>query len=328
MTVYHGKQALVTGAGGFIGSHLVEALLEEGARVKALVHYRSNGSYGWLDTLDCIKDVEVVAGDVRDPWFLSTTIKDGRVDAIFNLAAEISVPMSANAPRLFVETNVLGTLNLLELATKHNCRLVVTSSSEVYGTVEDTLDECHRTYCKSVYAASKAGGDALAQAFCHQHETDVVIVRPFNTFGPRQSQRAAIASFILQALTRPFVRISHPSSRRDWVYVKDTVQGFLKAEMLGASGETYVLATGQSWSVQEIAERVVEQVSPGKEIRIDVKGNRPGSSEVEYLRGNATTAKSELGWSPEWDMGMALYETVNWFRENLQHYQRAGEFTL
>ena len=253
-----GVNVLVTGAGGYLGSHLAEELVRRDARVTALVHYRSDGSWGWLDHSELAREMRVVAGDVRDSGLLRILGWAFRPEAVFHLAALISIPYSHLAPEAFLQTNLLGTTNILRLCRDWNAQLFLASTSEVYGTAQTPqMDEDHPLCPRSPYAASKLAADQLALAYWRGYELPVVLVRPFNSFGPRQSQRAAIPSFILQALGGESVSLAHPESRRDWTYVTDTVRGFiLAAEADAVAGQVFNVATGRAVSVRQAAELV------------------------------------------------------------------------
>jgi UDP-glucose 4-epimerase len=320
-----GATVLVTGADGFIGSHLVERLLEEGARVKAFCLYNSFGSTGWLDSSDTFAaarargDAEVVLGDVRDAELVSGAVKG--VDVVLHLAALIAIPYSYLAPRSYVETNVTGTLNVLEAVRRHGVRQMVnTSTSEVYGTPESVpITERHPLRGQSPYSASKIAADKMAEAYALSFETPVITLRPFNTFGPRQSARAVIPTLLGQMLAGAAqVRLGATSPRRDFTFVTDTCNGFLKVLGAGlAPGETVQLGTGQTHSIAEVAQLCREVTGSAAEIVTDEERIRPSGSEVEILLSDPARAHDLLGWKPEVDLQEGLRRTAEWLRPRL-----------
>jgi len=302
-----GRVVVVTGAGGFIGSHLVEALVAEGSRVRALVHYNAEGSIGSLRHVDrrTLDAIEIVAGDVRDPYAMRSLVRGAQT--VFHLAALIGIPYSYVAPASYVETNIGGTLNLLEATRTEGVeRLVVTSTSETYGTAQYTpIDEVHPAVAQSPYAATKVGADQLALSY---H-------RSFNTCGPRQSERAIIPTIVMQALRNVDpLRLGSLEPRRDLLYVTDTVRGFLVlAERPEAIGRAVNLGTGTSHSVRELAE-VVGRVL-GRELRViqDTVRVRPERSEVKELCADAGVARS-FGWMPKVTLESGVREVVDFMR--------------
>jgi dTDP-glucose 4,6-dehydratase len=321
------KRALVTGAGGFIGSHLTERLVDLGARTRALVHYNSANSWGWLDTSPLRGRIEVVAGDVCDPEGLREAL-DG-VDVVFHLAALIAIPYSYRAPRSYVRTNVEGTLNLLQGARDAGVeRVVHTSSSEVYGTARRVpIDEDHPLQGQSPYSASKIGADKLAEAFSLSYGLPVVTVRPFNAYGPRQSARAVIPTIVTQALCGTEIRLGEVRPTRDFNYVADTVAGFVAAaESREAVGQVINLGTGEETSIEEVARAILGLT--GKELPIvrDEERVRPAASEVDRLCADPSRARDLLGWQPAHTLEQGLSETIAWIRENLDRY-RVGRYT-
>ena len=313
-----GRIVVVTGAGGFIGSHLVEALVADGARVRALVHYNAEGSIGSLRYIDrrVLDAIEIVAADVRDPYAMRSLVRGAQT--VFHLAALIGIPYSYVAPASYVETNVGGTLNLLEAARAEGVeRLVVTSTSETYGTAQYTpIDEKHPAVAQSPYAATKVGADQLALSYHRSFDTPVCVVRPFNTFGPRQSERAIIPTIVVQALRKVDpLRLGSLEPRRDLLYVTDTVRGFLAlAESPQAVGQAVNLGTGTSHSVRELVEAVGRVL--GRELRVlqDTTRVRPERSEVRELRADASAARS-LGWMPKVSLESGLGHVVDFIRQ-------------
>ena len=316
------KKVLVTGACGFIGSHLTERLVSEGAHVRALVQYNSFNSWGWLDSKK-IKNLEVVAGDIRDRDQMGMITKD--CDIVFHLAALIAIPYSYQAPSCYVDTNITGTLNILQAARENKvARVIHTSTSEVYGSAQYVpIDEKHPLQGQSPYSASKIGADMMAESFYKSFELPVVTVRPFNTYGPRQSARAVIPTIISQILSgQNEVHIGSLDPVRDLTFVSDTVNGFLKAsETKGIEGETINLGTGEGFSVGTILETIFSKT--GKKLKVieDAQRVRPEKSEVLKLISNNTKAKTLLGWEPKVDLDTGLSQTIEWFRHNQHHYK-------
>jgi len=310
----NGRIVVVTGAGGFIGSHLVEALVAEGSRVRALVHYNAEGSIGSLRYVDqrTLDAIEIVAADVRDPYAMRSLVRGA--ETVFHLAALIGIPYSYIAPASYVETNVGGTLNLLEAARSEGVeRLVVTSTSETYGTAQYTpIDEVHPAVAQSPYAATKVGADQLALSYYRSFNTPVCVVRPFNTFGPRQSERAIIPTIVSQALRNTeALRLGSLEPRRDLLYVTDTVNGFLLlAGRAEAIGRAVNLGTGTSYSVRELIETVSRVL--GRELRVvqDSARIRPDRSEVMELRADGSVARA-LGWVPKVSLEEGLRHVVD-----------------
>ena len=318
---WSGRRVLVTGADGFIGSHLAEALVRAGATVRAVCFYNSQGSLGWLDTVepDVRGALDARLGDIRDSRFVEESC-DG-VEVVFHLAALISIPYSYQAPESFVDTNVRGTLNVLEAVRRARCaRLVHTSTSEVYGTPETIpIRESHPLRGQSPYSATKIAADKLCEAFRCSYEVPVVILRPFNTFGPRQSARAVIPTILLQLLRQaPELRLGSLEPRRDLTFVSDTVAGFLAAGTAeGVDGETIHLGTGRAVSVGDIvaaAQRVCKReavvVSCAERIR-------PEHSEVMVLQSDFSRATNLLGWKPTVSLEEGLCATAEWLRDHM-----------
>ncbi|MCS7160284.1 MAG: SDR family NAD(P)-dependent oxidoreductase [Gemmatales bacterium] len=325
---WHGKRVLVTGAGGFIGSHLVERLVESGARVRALVHYNAIGSWGWLDQAPNREHIQVVLGDLTDRDSVYQAAKN--VEIIFHLGALIAIPYSYQAPASYVRTNIEGTLNvLLAVRDLRIARLVHTSTSEVYGTARYVpIDENHPLQGQSPYAATKIAADKLAEAFYCSYGVPVVTVRPFNTYGPRQSARAVIPTIITQCLTKDTIFLGHLHPTRDLNYVSDTVEGFLRAASAdNVLGETINLGSGREISIGDLAQLVARLL--GKTVRIESEDQRcrPQKSEVERLVADNTKAKRLLQWEPRIPLEDGLQRTIDWIREHLRRY-RLGSYTV
>jgi NAD dependent epimerase/dehydratase len=317
-----GKRVLVTGAGGFIGSHLTERLLELGAQTRALVHYRSNGSWGWLDRSSRKSDIEIVAGDIRDRDCVVSAMRG--VDVVFHLAALIGIPYSYAAPASYVETNIGGTLNILQAARDLNVvRVVHTSTSEVYGTARRVpIDEQHTLQGQSPYSASKIGADKLAESFFLSFGLSVVTMRPFNAFGPRQSARAVIPTIISQSLTSDVVSLGNVHPTRDFNYVANTVDGFIRcAESDDIAGQTINVGSGEETSIGDIVKKVAAILGKNVQVRQQEGRQRPETSEVERLIADNTLARKSLGWKPAVSLDEGLSRTIEWIRENLNEYR-------
>jgi NAD dependent epimerase/dehydratase len=321
------KRVLVTGADGFIGSHLVEQLLDAGCKVRAFVYYNSFNSWGWLDTIgkSKLEQIEVVSGDIRDRGSVERAMKG--VEVVFHLAALIGIPYSYYSPESYVGTNITGTLNVLEEAKRTGTeRVLVTSTSEVYGTARYVpIDENHPYQGQSPYSATKIGADRMAESYYRSFELPVTIVRPFNTFGPRQSARAVIPTIIGQLLNGSTeISLGSLSPTRDLVYVKDTVRGFQAiAECDEAIGQEINIATQSEISVGDLAQSLISQINPAAVIRSSEERTRPKNSEVERLFGSNEKIKALTGWTPKWDLQAGLRETIEWFRDpkNLSGYK-------
>ncbi len=313
-----GKKVLVTGADGFIGSHLVEALLLRGARVKAFVFYNSFNSWGWLDSLspEKLKEIQIFAGDIRDPNGVAEAIRG--CDAVFHLAALIGIPFSYHSPETYVDTNVKGTLNVLQAAKNQGTeKLIVTSTSEVYGTAQYVpIDEKHPLQGQSPYSATKIGADRLAESFHKSFGLPVTIFRPFNTYGPRQSARAFIPTIITQLLAgQSEVKLGSLSPTRDLNFVSDTAEGFIAAmESDQVAGEEINLASGEEHSIGDVARELIRQINPDATIVTDSDRMRPKDSEVERLLGCNQKLRQLTDWSPKVSLSEGLRETIDWFR--------------
>ena len=318
------KTAFVTGAGGFIASHLVEALLRRDWQVVALVHYNSRGQWGWLERHHAKPpgNLKVVLGDLADPFQLRVALADA--DTVFHLAALVAIPYSYTAAAAFFQTNVTGTLNLAEAARQTGVRRFIhTSTSEVYGTARHTpLDEQHPLQAQSPYAASKIAADKLVESFVCAHGLPAVTIRPFNTYGPRQSARAVIPSIIVQALHGPRVRLGALDPVRDLTFVEDTVAGFLRvAEAGGLLGEVINLGTGAGVTIGELAQMVFQQLGVQPEVVVDPRRLRPAASEVRRLISDNRKAGRLLGWQPAVSLAEGLDRTITWVREHASLYQ-------
>lgn len=322
------KTVLVTGAGGFIGSHLTEKLAGLGARVRAVVRYASTGSRGWLDQSPVRDQIEIVAGDIRDPDGLRKSFQG--VDTVFHLAALIAIPYSYESPGSYVRTNVEGTANMLQLAREADVGCFVhTSTSEVYGTARTVpICEDHPLQGQSPYSASKIGADKIAEAFCRSYQLPVVTIRPFNTYGPRQSARAVIPAIITQAMSCPQVRLGHLRPTRDFTFVLDTVDGFVRAaECPKAVGQVIHLGTGEEISIGELAATILKLAGKQAPVVTEKKRERPDASEVERLVADPKKALELLGWRPRHDLKSGLTKTIEWIGTNAERY-RPDEYVL
>jgi len=322
------KRVLVTGAGGFIGSHLAERLVQEGSRVRAMVHYNALGRRGWLDSSELADDMEVVPGDIRDRDSVQRAAAN--VDVIFHLAALITIPYSYLAPASYVETNIVGTMNVLQAARCLEVeRVVHTSTSEVYGTAQYVpIDEKHPLQGQSPYSASKIGADKMVEAFNLSLGVPTVTLRPFNTFGPRQSARAIVATIITQCMKGSSVRLGHLYPTRDFNYVSNTVDAFLLAGTSGkAVGQTINSGFGKEISIGDLA-ILIGQIM-GKEVKVteETQRERPTDSEVERLMANNSLARELLQWEPRISLEEGLRHTISWFKENQDHY-RTEEYAI
>lgn len=317
-------RALITGADGFIGSHLTELLLQHNYQVRALSYYNSFNNWGWLEGIRH-PNLEVISGDVRDPFFCREITKE--IDVVFHLAALIAIPYSYVAPESYLDTNVRGTMNICQAAKDNGVsRILVTSTSEVYGTAKYVpIDEYHPKQPQSPYSASKIGADAMALSLFHAFNLPVVIVRPFNTFGPRQSARAVIPSIISQiAAGSKEISIGATDPTRDFTFVKDTCSGFLNiSEAENVVGEEINIATNNEISIGEVFQKIIFLMNSSAKIKVDHTRFRPESSEVFRLFGDNTKLKNLTGFIPEYPFEKGLIETINWFtnEENLKYYK-------
>lgn len=317
-------RVLVTGADGFIGSHLVEELVKKGHEVKAFIYYNSFNSWGWLDSLseEVMESVEVFAGDIRDPNGVREAMKG--CNAVFHLAALIAIPFSYHSPDAYVDTNIKGTLNVLQAARERQIRVLITSTSEVYGTAKYVpIDEQHPYQGQSPYSATKIGADRLAESFYRSFELPVSIVRPFNTYGPRQSARAVIPTIITQLLVgKTEIKLGSLTPTRDFNYVKDTANGFISIyNSSKAIGEEINIATGIEHSIGDLANELIAQINPKAVIICDEQRLRPEKSEVNRLLGCNKKIKKLTDWEPQYSFKQGLSETVRFLQENIQKYK-------
>lgn len=319
------KKILVTGADGFIGSHLVEELLADGYEVRAFVYYNSFNTWGWLDTFpkEKLDKIDVFMGDIRDPNAVREAM-DG-MDAVMHLAALIAIPFSYYAPDAYVDTNIKGTLNVLQAAKLSGTkRILVTSTSEVYGTAQYVpIDEKHPYQGQSPYSATKIGADRLAESFYRSFNLPVTIVRPFNTFGPRQSARAVIPTIITQLLAgKSEIKLGSLEPTRDFNYVKDTARGFIKiVESEKTIGEEINIATQKEISIGELADELIRQINPNAKIICDGQRLRPAKSEVERLLGSNRKIMQLTDWKPEYTFAQGIAETIEFLKNNLDKYK-------
>ncbi len=316
------RSVLVTGAGGFIGSHLAERLVTLGARTKALVRYNSSNSWGWLDSSAAKDSVEIILGDVRDRNTVENAMRG--VDTVFHLAALIAIPYSYRAPMSYVQTNVEGTLNVLHEALGAEVQMMVhTSTSEVYGTAQYVpIDEKHVLQGQSPYSASKIAADMMAEAYHRSFGLPVATVRPFNCYGPRQSARAIIPTIISQALKETCLRLGNLEPTRDLNFVADTVEGFiLAAECKDAVGQVMNLGTGQEISVKELAGTILRVLGKDLPMESENQRQRPGKSEVFRLCADSRKARQILGWQPQHTLEQGLRKTIDWMERNIDVYK-------
>ncbi len=320
-----GKKVLVTGADGFIGSHLTEELVIRGYDVKAFVYYNSFNTWGWLDTLpeEMMKQVEVFSGDIRDPNGVRTAMKG--TEEVFHLAALIAIPFSYHSPDSYVDTNIKGTLNVLQAARDLDMsRVLITSTSEVYGTAQYVpIDEKHPYQGQSPYSATKIGADRLAESFYRSFNLPVSIVRPFNTYGPRQSARAVIPTIITQLLAgKEEIRLGSLTPTRDFNYVKDTANGFIAIAESGQTiGQEINIATGREISIGDLAAEIIAQINPQAHIVCDGERLRPEKSEVNRLLGDNTKIMQLTDWRMQYTFEEGIARTIAWIRDNMNQYK-------
>lgn len=322
-----GKRVAVTGAGGFIGSHLAERLVELGAHVRAFTHYNAFGARGWLDRSDKADAMEFVAGDLADAGSVAQLVEG--CDVVFHLGALIAIPYSYVAPISYVRTNIEGTINVLNAARATGAKVIHTSTSEVYGTARTVpISEEHPLQGQSPYSATKIGADKLAESYYASFGLPVVTVRPFNTFGPRQSARAVIPTIISQAAASGRVKLGALSPTRDLNYVANTVEGFVAAAQSEAAlGETINLGSGREISIGDLAALIGERMGVALEIESDEQRLRPDKSEVFRLLADNAKAERLLGWRPAVTLEEGLDRTIEWVRGNLDAF-RVGEYTV
>jgi NAD dependent epimerase/dehydratase len=319
---WNNKNVLVTGAAGFIGSHLAERMVTLGARTRGFVHYNSNSNWGWLDRSPLKDEIEIFSGDIRERDGLDRAMQD--IDVVFHLAALISIPYSYDSPTSYFRTNIEGTLNVVQAAADVSAeRIIVTSTSEVYGSaLRVPIDEKHPLQAQSPYSASKIGADKLVESFHNSFDYPIATLRPFNTYGPRQSARAIIPSIITQALTSQTIKLGNLWPTRDLNYVSDTVDGFVRtAETPAAIGQAINIGAGKEISIGDLAKLIVEVVGSDSEIVSDSVRERPESSEVDRLCAGNAKAKEILGWGPSHSLREGIAETVEWISNNLDQYK-------
>ena len=322
---------LVTGADGFIGSHLTEELVKRGEKVRAFCYYNSFGSCGWIDTLppEIRNEIETFSGDIRDPNGVRTAMRGQQ--RVYHLAALVAIPFSYHSPDSYVDTNIKGTLNVLNAARELSTeRIMVTSTSEVYGTaIYVPIDEKHPYQGQSPYSATKIGADRLAESFYRSFDLPVSIVRPFNTYGPRQSGRAVIPTIISQLIAgQSEIKLGKLSPTRDFNYVKDTAAGFMAiADCPEAIGQELNIATGVEHSIGDLANELIAQINPSARIVCEEERLRPEKSEVNRLMGDSTKLRAMTGWAPKYTFEQGLAETIDFIRNNLDSY-KVGQYIL
>ena len=322
---------LVTGADGFIGSHLTEELVKRGEKVRAFCYYNSFGSCGWIDTLppEIRNEIETFSGDIRDPNGVRTAMRGQQ--RVYHLAALVAIPFSYHSPDSYVDTNIKGTLNVLNAARELGTeRIMVTSTSEVYGTaIYVPIDEKHPYQGQSPYSATKIGADRLAESFYRSFDLPVSIVRPFNTYGPRQSGRAVIPTIISQLIAgQSEIKLGKLSPSRDFNYVKDTAAGFMAiADCPEAIGQELNIATGVEHSIGDLANELIAQINPSAKIVCEEERLRPEKSEVNRLMGDSTKLRAMTGWAPKYTFEQGLAETIDFIRNNLDSY-KVGQYIL
>lgn len=325
------KKVLITGAGGFIGSHLTERLVKDASSVRAFVHYNSRNDHGLLELInpELKKSLEIVSSDITDPVSIYNAMKD--IDIVFNLAALIGIPYSYYSPNSYVETNIKGTLNVLNAAKELETeKIIITSTSEVYGTALYTpIDERHPLQAQSPYSATKIAADKLTESYHLSFNMPVTIIRPFNTFGPRQSLRAIIPTIITQAIKGEAISLGNTNTVRDFVYVKDTVNGFIKVATCNANnGRVINIGTGKSVTINELVEIISNILNKNLTILEESQRVRPHKSEVLKLICDASNAKDILKWEPEYTLKEGLDETIKWFETNINNFSKSNNYNL
>lgn len=328
--MWEGKKVLVTGAGGFIGSHLIDELLSKSAEVTAFVHYNARNDWGMLEGRynEKTPHLTVIAGDVTDFTFVKKAVSEK--DVVFHLAALIGIPYSYAAPESYVNTNIKGTLNVMQACLDAGVtRIIQTSTSEVYGTAQYIpIDEKHPLQGQSPYSASKIGADKIAESFYYSFGLPVTTIRPFNTFGPRQSTRAVIPTIITQALTSDTVKLGSLTPVRDLTYVADTVQGFIRlTESKNTIGKTINTGSGCSITIGELANLIIERVNPNAHIVCEKERLRPEMSEVIQLLCDNRMAKDLAGWQPKYSLEDGLILTIEWMKEHIAYF-KAGQYAV
>lgn len=318
------KKVLVTGAEGFIGSHLTESLIQQGAEVTALVQYNSFNNWGWIETFseDIKSQIKIYTGDIREYDSISKVVKGQEV--VMHLAALIAIPYSYLSPAAYVRTNVEGTLNVMQASLDHGVQKVVhTSTSEVYGSAQYVpINELHPLQGQSPYSASKIGADKIAESFYRSFELPVATIRPFNTYGPRQSARAVIPTIITQALAGEKIKLGSMHPTRDFTYVKDTVEGFIKvAAAANSVGEVINIGSNYEVSIGDLVKKIVSLTGCEVEVEFDDQRTRPQQSEVNRLWADNSKAKKLLGWELSYSIDQGLMETISWFKNNLKGYK-------
>ena len=319
------KSVLVTGADGFIGSHLVELLVNQGYKVRAFSFYNSFGTWGWLDTLpkSILNEVEVFAGDIRDAYGVQLAMQN--IDTVYHLAALIAIPFSYHSPATYIETNINGTLNVLQAGKMlGTTKILITSTSEVYGTAKYVpIDEKHPLQGQSPYSASKIGADKLAESFYRSFDMPITIVRPFNTFGPRQSARAIIPTIITQLLSgKEAIELGTVTPTRDFNYVIDTANGFLEIAKSDLTiGEEINIATQREISIGDIAKELIKQINPNAYIVNDDKRMRPVNSEVNRLLGSNRKILEITEWKPQYSFEKGIEKTIEFYKNNMDRFK-------
>ncbi len=322
------RRVLITGAGGFIGSHLAEYVAQLGARTRCFLRYTSQGSLGWLAGSPLRSELEIVHGDVRDYESVVRAAQD--VDIIFHLAALVGIPYSYHSPRSYVQTNIGGTLNILEAARRHGAeRLICTSTSEVYGSATYVpMDEKHALQAQSPYSASKIGADKIADSYQSSFGLPVSIARPFNCYGPRQSSRAVIPTIVTQALTQSSVNLGNIHTIRDFTFVSDIVEGFIAiAENPATIGKTLNIGSGTQTSIRELIEMIFDLIGVERAVEIDEQRIRPKASEVDRLCADSMLLQQLTGWRPKVTSREGLTLTIDWVRDHLSSYS-IGNYSI
>jgi len=328
--VWQNKKVLITGAGGFIGSHLTETLVKNGAKVRVFIRYNSRDGRGNLEDLDkeLLKEIEIMAGDLKDADAIDRVVKG--CDTVFHLGALVGIPYSYQNPREVVETNILGTFNILIASRDHGVdRVVSTSTSEVYGSARYVpIDEKHPLHGQSPYSASKIGADKIAESFYAAYSLPVITVRPFNSYGPRQSARAIIPTLITQALASSEIKLGNTEARRDFTFVSDTVAGFLAAASCPeAIGKVINIGSGRDISIGELAELIIQITGSPANLAIDQERIRPEKSEVNRLLADNRRAKEILGWEPKVSLEEGILKTTEWISKNLDRFH-VGKYQI